>query len=147
MRFPLYVTYRAPKKYIYEFIMRTDDDIRDKSNSNALSLQENDKSDEADPKFVRSYSNYTMEQIALLNIEKFGKTDASRKYFVLLNDSLAKKDQVEICEVLAMTENSNDIPNQGNNISVKSFNIHIKDATLCLISLENGEMRMEDYLV
>lgn len=126
--------------------MRTDDDIRDKSNNNTLFLQENDKSDETDPKFVLSYSNYTMEQIALLNIEKFWKTAAASKYFVLLNDSLAKKDQVEICEVLAMTENSNDIPNQGN-ISVKSFNIHIKDATLCLISLENGEMRMEDYLV
>lgn len=127
--------------------MRTDDDIRYNNKRNYLYLQENDKSDEIDPKFVRSYSNYTMEQIALLNIEKFWKTDAvASKYFVLLNDSLAKRDQVEICEVLSTTENPNDIPYQGN-ISVRSFNIHIKDATLCLISLNNGEMRMEDYLV
>lgn len=148
-RFPLYVVYRAPRRYLEEFIMRIDDGVKNEGHKNALFLQENeDESEHAHSHtHVNAYLNHSIHDLAMINIEKFwnNRTVTSSKYFTVLTDSLARRDLVMVAAIKHNPQNPEDSPNR-DNVSIKTFNIHIRDASMCLISLGSGEMEIEDWL-
>ncbi|TIA85823.1 hypothetical protein E3P99_03881 [Wallemia hederae] len=150
-KFPLYVLYRAPRNYLEEFIMRIDDGVKDEGHKNALFLQENEEDDElsthSTQTHVKAYLNHSIQDLAMINISKFwnNTTKTSAKYFAILTDSLARRDLVQVAAIGHNPQNPEDEPNR-DNLSLKTFNIHIRDASMCLISLGSGEMEIEDWL-
>ncbi|EOQ98697.1 hypothetical protein E3P92_03911 [Wallemia ichthyophaga] len=146
-KFPIYVMYRAPRRYLDEFIMRIDDGVKNEGHKNALFLQESDDDTGHTSTHVRAYLNHSIEDLAIININKFwnNRTVTSSKYFTVLTDSLARRDLVEIACIGHNPQNPEDTPNR-DNLSIRTFTIHIKDASMCLISLGSGEMEIEDWL-